>query len=652
MSVNENEFGALSQQPDMLIVGEFDEMKGPSVVKLLPETADSVNAFLIVQRVLSINFSTQTDNEDTDCTNETAVSGMHFESDVSMLWSFEGGEMYVYFITLYDLEARGYTRRVCMCYVTSNSGHLRPKLDLLEDGFSAAAAVTQRSNFVSFLTDLAMALTEPEVDGEALHSTFDTFMSVYERVSEFDEVELTPFRPLHDLYTLSRDKTPKYLKDGLCEIEFDAFRDFRCTRGEFLRELPDLMEAGLFDGQFSDILVSLYMDISTEDDLTLGVWAKIPVDRVRFILEFIGRFTFAKHALYAVLSGRPLWILGKEEHQPYIINLVNALEFLVPFSRETDVILWFEGETVSLENVNQFRLVGCSKLIGTLERYRTLVTVVDVEEETFCGPLYTGNRIESTFGSFRHAPDIYTISSSLQALLQSYLNVASVMKQLTENSDYMSNFDDELDGDSAWTGSLTLSSLPRRERNTNSANWHTVLGGQSRRRTIQERPRTVMDVFPTMTTDKATTTTPIPPALPELTKTTAKLCDEGEISKRRSASIEGINERIMSTRHSTALNTTEASAVFAATTFFTPDATATTAPQSAPSSMNTKKNRRTWFSYFRKTPNSSPPPQTRASTESPPVPDVRDLCRNHMFEVLQVYGNDRVIVDYIVARLR
>jgi hypothetical protein len=579
-----------ADEQNQLILAEFHEFKGPTVLHLLPSTADHSDALGIAQRVLSIDFDT--------------------DLDISLQWR-DHAHLSLHYFSLRDWDARGHWRRLCLCFAAPH----QPVG--VESGFARVVRMMKDSNRGIWVDELLSVMSE----GESEYKTRNA-CDLYVSSADCNDEKI---RNVFDICLNQEQYSWNELKGMLEGVGQDRFLCINNDNDE-LKSLSDLI------GDPTERIVYRELDKILHESrhgfVSLDLWDRMPLDSAKSLLDLCTRYSFAKSIIYSVLISRPVWIIGLSDKQDQIEQLVSGLKYLVPASREERIEQWLKTKSVSLQEINQYQLVGCAVKIAALERYRTLITIVNLDDETLCGPLYNGTLIESTIGSLSHSTDFDTVVACVSKMLHQFRSLSQTVAKMMEDkstivkSDSFEPYEDEWFGTN-WT--ISSSSMSRRDRNQSSANWHTLLGGQSRRRNSQEKPRTVMDVFPSLSQPSIALTLP------------ADEC----IYKSRSASIEGINEKFLSVKHSTALDTAEASGIFSATTFFTPDTSAA----------ETKRTGRRWFSYFRKTP------EFKSSITVPSDDDTQEFdteasYRQQIMDLLQVYGNDRLIIMNIADLAR
>ncbi len=82
------------------------------------------------------------------------------------------------------------------------------------------------------------------------------------------------------------------------------------------------------------------------------------------ILAFFERHSYSTHVIYALLSGRPLVIIGSPKYEDSIRALVKTLWLFVPgTSFREQVVPWWDRGSLTLADLGRVKLVGMSKKI-------------------------------------------------------------------------------------------------------------------------------------------------------------------------------------------------------------------------------------------------------------------------------------------------
>ncbi|XP_063954446.1 guanine nucleotide exchange protein smcr8a-like isoform X1 [Lytechinus pictus] len=125
------------------------------------------------------------------------------------------------------------------------------------------------------------------------------------------------------------------------------------------------------------------------------------------IKEFISRYVFAIHLIYALLSGRTVVIAASPTKEREVNSLVRTLWLFVPghSSRYHLVVPW-HTKPLCMTDLARMKLVGLSKpkslarvLPSSVRRY---VTLFDYDQQTLWTPAYKGNVLDSIVSRNKH----------------------------------------------------------------------------------------------------------------------------------------------------------------------------------------------------------------------------------------------------------
>uniref|UniRef100_A0A8D0GH10 SMCR8-C9orf72 complex subunit n=1 Tax=Sphenodon punctatus TaxID=8508 RepID=A0A8D0GH10_SPHPU len=117
-------------------------------------------------------------------------------------------------------------------------------------------------------------------------------------------------------------------------------------------------------------------------------------------LRFIRQYPFAHHAIYSLLSGRTLIVLGEEE--AIVKKLVTALSIFVPNcgAYAKPVKPWFSSP-LHIMDFQKWKLIGLQRVaspagvntLRSLSRYSRYISILDADSKTLRCPLYKGTLI-------------------------------------------------------------------------------------------------------------------------------------------------------------------------------------------------------------------------------------------------------------------
>ncbi|XP_030850312.1 guanine nucleotide exchange protein smcr8a isoform X2 [Strongylocentrotus purpuratus] len=140
------------------------------------------------------------------------------------------------------------------------------------------------------------------------------------------------------------------------------------------------------------------------------------------IKEFISRYVFAIHLIYALLSGRTVVIAASPTKEREVNSLVRTLWLFVPghSSRYHLVVPW-HTKPLCMTDLARMKLVGLSKpkSLGRVvpSSVRRYVTLFDYDHQTLWTPAYKGNILDSIVNRNKH----FQIDQCYLAHIQSVL---------------------------------------------------------------------------------------------------------------------------------------------------------------------------------------------------------------------------------------
>lgn len=140
--------------------------------------------------------------------------------------------------------------------------------------------------------------------------------------------------------------------------------------------------------------------------------------------------SLAQHLLFSILSGRTVVVVGDPQSkvalslplftplfrkradlraQELVKVTVEALSMFVPGHAESKIVEW-RDEPLNIVHLCQLKLVGLSSSFD-LTRLRRLVSVLDVDRNTFDGPIYNPTKLSDSFLSkMLGTPDPHQVS--------------------------------------------------------------------------------------------------------------------------------------------------------------------------------------------------------------------------------------------------
>ncbi|KAM9750341.1 guanine nucleotide exchange protein SMCR8 [Dama dama] len=117
-------------------------------------------------------------------------------------------------------------------------------------------------------------------------------------------------------------------------------------------------------------------------------------------LKFIRQYPFAHPAIYSLLSGRTLVVLGEEEAM--VRKLVTALSIFVPgYGRHGKPVKHWLSSPLHITDFQKWKLIGLQRVaspasagaLHALSRYSRYTSILDLDRKTLRCPLYRGTLV-------------------------------------------------------------------------------------------------------------------------------------------------------------------------------------------------------------------------------------------------------------------
>ncbi|KAJ8413503.1 hypothetical protein AAFF_G00080100 [Aldrovandia affinis] len=117
-------------------------------------------------------------------------------------------------------------------------------------------------------------------------------------------------------------------------------------------------------------------------------------------LRFIRQYPFAQQAIFCLLSGRALVVLGADEGT--VRKLVNALSIYVPnLGKYGETVKQWLSSPFHLTDLQNWKLIGLhrmtsptgSNMLHSLNRYSRYISILDIDHKTLRCPPYRGSLI-------------------------------------------------------------------------------------------------------------------------------------------------------------------------------------------------------------------------------------------------------------------
>lgn len=144
-------------------------------------------------------------------------------------------------------------------------------------------------------------------------------------------------------------------------------------------------------------------------------------------LKFIRQYPFAHPAIYSLLSGRTLVVLGEDE--AIVRKLVTALSIFVPnYSRYAKPVKHWVSSPLHITDFQKWKLIGLQRVaspasastLHVLSRYSRYTSILDLDNKTLRCPLYRGTLM----------PRLADHRTQIKRGSTYYLHVQSMLTQL------------------------------------------------------------------------------------------------------------------------------------------------------------------------------------------------------------------------------
>ncbi|XP_068387609.1 guanine nucleotide exchange protein SMCR8 [Eschrichtius robustus] len=141
-------------------------------------------------------------------------------------------------------------------------------------------------------------------------------------------------------------------------------------------------------------------------------------------LKFIRQYPFAHPAIYSLLSGRTLVILGEEE--AVVRKLVSALSIFVPnYSLHAKPVKHWVSSPLHITDFQKWKLIGLQRVaspasagtLHALSRYSRYTSILDLDRKTLRCPLYRGTLVPRLADHRTHIKRGSTYSLHVQSVL-------------------------------------------------------------------------------------------------------------------------------------------------------------------------------------------------------------------------------------------
>jgi len=142
------------------------------------------------------------------------------------------------------------------------------------------------------------------------------------------------------------------------------------------------------------------------------------------VLGIRQKYSFLQHAVYSILIGRTLVIMGEEKNKKRVKCLVYGLANFLPYSKNCMVALPWLNTPLSLNQLGRLGIVGLlknSKGNTVQNSLKPYVSILDYEEETLVAPRYSGKFLSEMFQHTQFLSE----AAYRQYILQLFADLAS-----------------------------------------------------------------------------------------------------------------------------------------------------------------------------------------------------------------------------------
>ncbi|XP_051558745.1 guanine nucleotide exchange protein smcr8b [Myxocyprinus asiaticus] len=226
---------------DFILISEFSEQVGPQPLLTVPPETKACGTFDLNHfslRIMSVDYQTCLTGSG-GCSSPK----LNFVEDSKVVLgdSGEGAFAYVHHLTLYDLEARGFVRPLCLAYVSSDENKIIQQFQQLSTEFSKVSECLKTGNRKNFANELEKKLRDleytrvvllGEIERENLN---DSFKYTNEREQTLNSRPIlkgdAEDLKLKDKSLLFKDEVKLQEKDG-CELSREKVETKNCTLSE------------------------------------------------------------------------------------------------------------------------------------------------------------------------------------------------------------------------------------------------------------------------------------------------------------------------------------------------------------------------------------------------------------------------------------
>ncbi|XP_071246359.1 guanine nucleotide exchange protein smcr8a-like isoform X1 [Salvelinus alpinus] len=184
---------------DFILMAEFSEQVGPLPVRTIPDDPGVIGSFDLNHfsvRIMSVDYQAAAPGSQPHQTASPSLRTLPrlaFSEDSRVVLgdSKEGVFAYVHYLTLYDLEARGFVRPFCMAYVSADERKIMQQFQELSLRFSRASECLKTGNRRAFARELQRKLRDLEYTRSILQAALQRISNESAEIREEAELQKT-----------------------------------------------------------------------------------------------------------------------------------------------------------------------------------------------------------------------------------------------------------------------------------------------------------------------------------------------------------------------------------------------------------------------------------------------------------------------------
>ncbi|XP_035664558.1 uncharacterized protein LOC118408047 [Branchiostoma floridae] len=267
---------------------------------------------------------------------------------------------------------------------SGNSEYASAKSSVVEE-FNTPAQNTPRSSISSMRSDVQQDTAGLPLPYDLTHDLGSQVGSAASSINSTSDCYSVPDSP-----TDNRLETPpenRHRKNGAVAVTSVGSTGSESAGGSW----PSSGEAGTVESRH------IRMSVCSYGDHICNFGPQLPGYGV---VRFMKQYVFAAHVIYALLTGRPLVVLGLPRQEREVRGLVTTLSLFVPgFSNRYHTVTPWHTSPLCLTDICSTKLIGLAKvkpaermIPSSVKRY---VSVFDCDKKTLTTPQYQGTYINA-----------------------------------------------------------------------------------------------------------------------------------------------------------------------------------------------------------------------------------------------------------------